>query len=365
VTNESTLGALGKGLSNPLPKTLGGLGPRQRVKTGPGLGPLGSTLVSAADSARRAREISNDELGLPLVDAASPSAPVQPKLSAEDIAQLFGRLPGATPAPPAPAVRPTAPAPREESVAFALGDADFIELESAPVQQPPSARGLPVYGAPASPAQSLDAEDALPLPELPDEEITHVAISAPSASQPTASTPERSVSLAEPTAALLGTHTTPPPPSYGSRESSRPARGFAPPPLLIDVTPLTLAVETVNGFCDPVIERNTQVPCERTRVFVTAVDRQSLVRVRISQGESSHFSQNTLLGEVELSNLTLAPRGEVQIAVSFSLDTNGMLNVSAKEVATGRATTTQVRLVALPDANDIHWMAQRNAAQRI
>ena len=138
-----------------------------------------------------------------------------------------------------------------------------------------------------------------------------------------------------------------------------------PAPLLIDVTPLTLAVETVNGFCDPVIERNTQVPCERTRVFVTAADNQTLVRVRIAQGESSRFGENTLLGEVELSSLSPAPRGEVQIAVSFSLDTNGMLNVSAKEVATGRATATQVRLVALPEASDIARMTQRNAARQM
>jgi molecular chaperone DnaK len=74
------------------------------------------------------------------------------------------------------------------------------------------------------------------------------------------------------------------------------ARTAPPPPLLIDVTPLTLAVETVNGFCDPIIERNTQVPCERTRVFVTATDNQTFVRVRVSQGESSRFSENTLLG---------------------------------------------------------------------
>jgi molecular chaperone DnaK len=113
-----------------------------------------------------------------------------------------------------------------------------------------------------------------------------------------------------------------------------------------------------------VIERNTQVPCERTRVFVTAVDHQTLVRVRISQGESSKFGENTLLGEVELSGLSPAPRGETQIAVSFSLDTNGMLSVSAKDVATNRATSTQVRLIALPEAHEIARMIQRNAARQ-
>jgi molecular chaperone DnaK len=156
------------------------------------------------------------------------------------------------------------------------------------------------------------------------------------------------------------------PPAYGGGFEPVPVSRSAPPaPLLIDVTPLTLAVETVNGFCDPVIERNTQVPCERTRVFVTARDNQTKVSVRIAQGESSQFAQNTLLGEVELSSLGPAPRGEVQIAVSFSLDTNGMLNVSAKEVATGRATATQVRLIALPEAGDIARMTQRNAARQL
>ena len=139
----------------------------------------------------------------------------------------------------------------------------------------------------------------------------------------------------------------------------------APPPLLIDVTPLTLAVETVNGFCDAIIERNTQVPCERTRVFVTATDNQTQVRVRIAQGESSRFGENTLLGEIELGNLSAARRGEVQIAVSFGLDPNGMLNVSAQEIGTGRATSAQLRLITLPEAGDLAWMAQRNAARQV
>jgi molecular chaperone DnaK len=86
--------------------------------------------------------------------------------------------------------------------------------------------------------------------------------------------------------------------------------------------------------------------------------------VRISQGESSRFAQNTLLGEVELIGLSPAPRGETQIAVSFSLDTNGMLSVSAKDVATNRETRTQVRLIALPESGEIARMIQRNAARQ-
>ncbi|HEY0463296.1 MAG TPA: Hsp70 family protein, partial [Polyangiaceae bacterium] len=156
----------------------------------------------------------------------------------------------------------------------------------------------------------------------------------------------------------------PPAADYGGFGPASMTRSMPPTPLLIDVTPLTLAVETVNGFCDAVIQRNTQVPCECTRVFVTAVDNQTVVRVRISQGESSRFNENTLLGEVELSSLSPAPRGETQIAVSFALDTNGMLSVSAKDVATNRETRTQVRLIALPEAAEIARMIQRNAARQ-
>jgi molecular chaperone DnaK len=160
--------------------------------------------------------------------------------------------------------------------------------------------------------------------------------------------------------------------------ASHPPPAFAPPPLpqapppppvarppmpvLVDVTPLTLAVETVEGFCDSIIGRNTTVPCSRTREFVTAADNQTSVRVRVSQGESKRFGENTLLGEIELSGLRPARRGDVRIAVSFALDASGMLVVSAKDVGTGRETSTQVHLVGLPDAQDVARMAARQVA---
>ncbi|MHB9004734.1 MAG: Hsp70 family protein, partial [Coriobacteriia bacterium] len=95
-------------------------------------------------------------------------------------------------------------------------------------------------------------------------------------------------------------------------------------PLLVDVTPLSLAVETVGGYCDVVIERNTPVPCERTRLFATAADNQSLVRVAVAQGESKRFAENALLGQLELSGLRSAVRGEVAVAVTFEIDSDGI-----------------------------------------
>ncbi|MCA9600047.1 MAG: Hsp70 family protein, partial [Myxococcales bacterium] len=136
-------------------------------------------------------------------------------------------------------------------------------------------------------------------------------------------------------------------------------------PLLVDVTPLSLVVETVGGYCDAIIVRNTPVPCEETRSFVTAADNQTAVRVRVSQGESNHFSQNTLLGEVELGGLRPAPRGQVNIAVTFALDTDGILNVRARDTITGQQAVTRVRLVAVPQASDVAAMAARHAGHNV
>ncbi|MEZ4224963.1 MAG: Hsp70 family protein [Polyangiaceae bacterium] len=132
-------------------------------------------------------------------------------------------------------------------------------------------------------------------------------------------------------------------------------------PLLVDVTPLSLLLETVGGYCDTIITRNTPVPCEETRNFATAMDNQTSVRIRVAQGESNHFSDNALLGEVELSGLAPAPRGATSIAVTFALDTDGLLNVRARDVASGREAHAAVRLVAVPHAGEVASMTQRQA----
>ncbi|MEP7052981.1 MAG: Hsp70 family protein [Pseudomonadota bacterium] len=381
-SHESTLGALGKSPAHaPALGTLGGLASRQRVKTGPGLGPDasravgGPTLASASEEARSARESLADELGLPLVGApqpASASAPLSPALTAQQIAEKFRTLP--LPAAPAAAEL----ARREESVALTLGDADFIEVE------PPSHRPIRqgAGGSLPPPALDLAQEADLPLPEAPDEEITRVGATPSSAPRAATAFPSSAIGTpripqtsTQPYGSQAATAPVPPtlapsaalpaPLGLGGFEPVPIGRSSPPVPLLIDVTPLTLAVETVHGFCDAIIERNTQVPCERERVFVTAADNQTLVRVRISQGESGRFGQNTFLGEIDLVGLRPAPRGEVMIAVSFSLDTSGMLNVSAKDVATARVTSAQLRLVTVPEAIDIAHMTQRNAARQI
>jgi molecular chaperone DnaK (HSP70) len=137
----------------------------------------------------------------------------------------------------------------------------------------------------------------------------------------------------------------------------------APPPLLVDVTPLSLSVETLGGYTDVLIERNRPVPCEHTRSFVTASDNQTSVLVRVSQGEARNFSGNTLLGEVELGGLPPAPRGHIEILVTFALDTDGILNVSATDRSSGRAASAVLRLVGVPDAQEVALLSARHASQ--
>jgi len=137
-------------------------------------------------------------------------------------------------------------------------------------------------------------------------------------------------------------------------------------PLLIDVTPLSLGVETVGGYADVLIPANSPVPCEKTRTFLTASDGQTIVSIRVAQGESKRFADNTRLGDLELSDLRRARRGEVKIAVTFELDADGILNVRARDQDTGRETAATMRLLgANTDAEDIGAMAARQARHDI
>ena len=109
-----------------------------------------------------------------------------------------------------------------------------------------------------------------------------------------------------------------------------------------------------------IIERNTPVPCERTRLFATATDNQALVRVNVAQGESPRFAENVRLGHLELGNLRMAPRGETKIAVTFELDTDGILAVRAADQVTGKATSAKIKLGGgMPEASEIAAMADR------
>jgi molecular chaperone DnaK len=106
--------------------------------------------------------------------------------------------------------------------------------------------------------------------------------------------------------------------------------------LLLDVTPLTLAIETQGGVSTPMIARNTTIPTRKTETFSTAADNQSSVEVHVLQGERPMAGQNRTLGKFHLTGIPPAPRGVPQIQVTFDVDANGILNVNAKDTATGK-----------------------------
>jgi molecular chaperone DnaK len=127
-------------------------------------------------------------------------------------------------------------------------------------------------------------------------------------------------------------------------------------PLLLDVTPHTLSVETVHGYCEALIERNAPIPTEQTRIFTTSQDQQSTVSVRVSQGESRHTDDNHVLGQIELAPLRRAPRGEVQIAVTFVIDADGTLSARAVDETTGRSQELRVRLTGAIEPAELERM---------
>ncbi|MCE9547072.1 MAG: molecular chaperone DnaK [Planctomycetia bacterium] len=112
--------------------------------------------------------------------------------------------------------------------------------------------------------------------------------------------------------------------------------------VLLDVTPLSLGIETLGGVFTKLVERNTTIPTERKNVFSTAEDSQTAVTVRVFQGERAMAADNRLLGQFNLDGIPPAPRGVPQIEVKFDIDANGILNVSAKDLASGKEQTVKI-----------------------
>ena len=136
--------------------------------------------------------------------------------------------------------------------------------------------------------------------------------------------------------------------------------------LLLDVTPLSLGVETLGGVMTTLIPRNTTIPTRKSEVFSTAADDQTAVDIHVLQGERPMAADNMTLGKFRLEGIPPAPRGMPQIEVTFDIDANGILNVTAKDKATGRE--QQITITASTNLNktDVERMvqeAQRNATE--
>ena len=128
--------------------------------------------------------------------------------------------------------------------------------------------------------------------------------------------------------------------------------------LLLDVTPLTLGIETMGSVATPLIEKNTTIPTKKSQVFSTAEDNQTAVTIHVVQGERKQATQNKSLGRFDLADIPPAPRGMPQIEVTFDLDANGILNVSAKDKATGKEQSIRITASGGLSEDEIEQMVQ-------
>ena len=246
----------------------------------------------------------------------APSAPEVARTTQKGLPTTTARMSGASSLPRSPAAVPQSPPDPASTIPTPIAFADILRSTPPPAQ--------PQLDAPAPAA-------------------------APAARVPPAA---RSFEPELPLVMPRGSSEAPPVPSGR-------------PPVLVDVTPRALAVETVGGWCDVVVQRNAKIPCERTRAFTTSSDMQTLVRVRVAQGEDAVFANNTYLGQVELVGLRAAPRGEVTIQVRFEVDESGTLKVFATDVTTGREAHALLQLVGIAGTQSIEMMQARQAALRV
>jgi molecular chaperone DnaK len=276
------------------------------------------------------------------------------------VSPSFDGDPGFDELPTTVSARPPAPAPkRGVSTLSGVGGPDPARLSEAiaahaaegSMAQPIGRVELAPRPVPNPSAVPPPVPAALRAPPVPREALSAVP-EAPARHQPM----EASLSEPPPAPSRAALVTQPPP---GKPRAPRTEPRAA--PLLLDVTPHSLGVETVSGFCEQIIGRNAPIPTEQTRIFCTSQDNQGMVTVRVCQGEARRIDDNQMLGAVELFGLRQGPRGEVKIGVTFLLDANGTLSVKAEDTTTGRAQKIRINLVgALSDA-EVQRLRQRHA----
>ncbi|HEX4454540.1 MAG TPA: Hsp70 family protein [Kofleriaceae bacterium] len=326
----------------------------------------------------RTKTARTSPVGVPIAPTAPPPAG---RAQAPSVPPTFSPTRPQPQAPPQTATRPAAqPPPLDPTTAAWLDEpsqSTDLELTAPPPPPPPRATASPN-------AKTLLGEQAMRPSQLP----TMVAEPQPSRPPLTPLTPPQAPTLiAEPRPRAFPQHHDEPAHAFTepTRPSAQPlpeapispgstargftaapgntepsmtpastARGFgalaaAPAPVVIDVTPRSLGVGTVAGYCEELIRRNARVPTETRKLFTTSRDGQESVRIIVCQGESRRLDSNVVLGDLMLQGLTPKPRGEVTIEVTFVLDASGILQVRARDAQTGREQHASLDLVgAMP-----------------
>jgi molecular chaperone DnaK len=342
---------------------------RQRVEQFFGMVPLDRVnpeevvAIGAAIQAAALTEVARRRSIPPAPHPSRPSYPPRDEVTRTSVMTALiaeGEKSRPPPLPPPRASVPTSPPPTGHVVSHTLR-MGVVEptMPSAPQAPPPAAATPPppppppvrpfTRTQPMSPAVVPPAAPSLP----------STAVIEPLSSEPLIEeTPALPPAVPEARPGL-------PAPRLDKTETptARPIAG--PPPVLVDVTPRALIVETAGGWSDVVVQRNAKIPCERTRAFTTSSDLQTVVRVRVAQGENPTFEGNTFLGELELSGLRAAPRGEVTIEVRFEVDESGTLRVLAKDLATGKEERATLQLVGVAPGQDVQAMQARQATARV
>jgi molecular chaperone DnaK len=225
-----------------------------------------------------------------------------------------------------------------------LSEADLADLLFTPATS-----AAPPASPPAAPPQAPTLVGALAAPTPP--------------ATPTATPPQAPTLIGAPAAAaatLIGVPAaTPPAASLAPVSEPFHLRGAgvsvpAPPiATVLDVTPHSLGIGTIAGFCEELIPRNSQVPTETQRVFATSRDLQDMVLIRVCQGESRRLEENVVLGDLTLTGLTPRPRGQTQIQVTFHIDASGILHVRARDQATGKEQRANLNVLGAQSAEQV------------
>jgi molecular chaperone DnaK len=308
---------------------------------------------------------------IPPVQAPSPPTPSAPPPTPSPPARMTARA-ASTPPPPSARGTERGAAPGESIDRIAATPPPVIPKGSAPLARvtrlgPPAKTlmGVPPTPKAAPPSVAVGGEDTAessyvttaPLGAMLDESYTGT----------TGESPLMSLDSDELTA-TAATHYAPAPAAPLSAPASLPpgiqraaaavaavAALETPPraPTVLDVTPRSLGMGTVAGFCEELIRRNSVVPSETKKIFTTSHDNQESVRIRVCQGESRRLEENVILGDLVLEGLERRPRGDTTIEVTFQLDASGLLHVRARDARTGREQRVSLNIVGAQSQEEV------------